>query len=382
MRRLARAAVSLVFAALLGSCDDAPAGVDLDEPVHFDVSAAMPRRLSSLNLFAWNGDAGFEFNDGVVPYELNTALFSDYALKQRAIYVPEGSTVAYAASGPLDFPVGTLIVKSFYFPADFRAPTENLHIVETRVLVHRATGWEAYPYVWNEAQTDAVLDVTGEVRDIAFIGSDGNPDTASYTIPQRAQCSNCHARTDETSSSTILVPIGPTARNLNRAETFPGADAPENQLTHLAALGMLTGLPDVATVDAAYDFRPIEATGVSAVAPADLDRAARDYLDVNCAHCHNPRHPNGIASQLFLTHGETDPYHLGECKRPGSAGEGTGGFLFDVLPGNADESILYFRVSTESVGAMMPAIGRSVTHRRGAELIHAWIAAMPTNTCE
>lgn len=383
IRRPSRAAASLAFALLLGSCDEAgPRGVDLTRPVSFDVAAPMPKRLSSLNLFAWNGDEGFAFNDRVVPYDLNTPLFSDYALKQRAIYLPEGTSITYVADDVLDFPVGTLIVKSFYFPADFRAPTENLRIIETRVLVRRSTGWEAFPYIWNDAQTDATLEVTGDVREIAFIDADGAEETANYLIPQRNQCQSCHARKNDEFSPIVLVPIGPRARNLNRDHDFGGEFGTRNQLTHLASLGMLTGLPDIATVDAAYDFAPVEANGISAIAPGDVERAARDYLDVNCAHCHNAAAPNGITSQLFLNHDETDPYHLGICKRPGSAGEGTGGFTFDVLPGNPDESILYFRVETESQGAMMPLIGRSITHRHGSDLVRAWIAGMPATPCE
>jgi len=30
---------------------------------------------------------------------------------------------------------------------------------------------------------------------------------------------------------------------------------------------------------------------------------------------------------------------------------------------------------------MMPLLGRSLTHQRGAELLHAWIAAMASNDC-
>jgi hypothetical protein len=52
------------------------------------------------------------------------------------------------------------------------------------------------------------------------------------------------------------------------------------------------------------------------------------------------------------------------------------------VPGSPDTSILYFRTSTEQRGAMMPLLGRSLTHRRGTELLHAWIAAMSPNDCQ
>ena len=46
-----------------------------------------------------------------------------------------------------EFPVGTVIVKSFLFPADFREPTEDIDLVETRVLVRWPDEWKAYPYI-------------------------------------------------------------------------------------------------------------------------------------------------------------------------------------------------------------------------------------------
>ena len=137
----------------------------------------------------------------------------------------------------------------------------------------------------------------------------------------------------------------------------------------------------VASIPAAYDLRAFEAGGVTAIPPTELDAAARSYLDINCAHCHDPNAVQGITSQLFLGHDNVDLFRLGHCKRPGSAGAGTGGFEFDIVPGSPDTSILYFRVATELVGAMMPLLGRSLTHTRGAELIHAWIAAMPPVDC-
>jgi hypothetical protein len=154
-----------------------------------------------------------------------------------------------------------------------------------------------------------------------------------------------------------------------------------NQLDRLSSLGMLASAPPTDTITPAFDFRPIEAGGVAAIAPGDLDAAARSYLDINCAHCHNPSGVQGITSQLFLNHDNTDLFHLGVCKRPGSAGAGTGGFTFDVVPGNPDMSILYFRVDTMQVGAMMPLLGRSLTHVRGAELLHAWIASLVAAPC-
>ncbi|MFO0697243.1 MAG: SO2930 family diheme c-type cytochrome [Polyangiales bacterium] len=381
-RRLPTLLVLLALSLPFAACDDGgSSGVDLTKPVTFDVDAAPETNLSAYNLFAWDPATGFQWNDRVVPYEMNSPLFTDYALKARAVYLPPGATAAYHPNDVLDFPVGTVIVKNFYFPADFRAPNDNLRLVETRLLVHRTDGWTGYPYIWNQAQTEAVYSPGGAGMEISFVDAGGVTKTANYLVPQRNQCQSCHSHVDPASAIPPMTPIGPKARHLNRDFDYGGTVGSVNTLQHLASLGMLTGLPSLDQVPRAYDFRPIEANGVSAVPPAELDKAARDYLDINCAHCHNPNGTQGITSQLFLNHDNTDMFRLGVCKRPGSAGAGTGGFTFDIVPGSPDTSILYYRVHTEEVGAMMPLIGRSLEHQRGAELLHAWIAAMPAQTC-
>lgn len=375
----------LALSFLLAACSGEDAPSSFAGPVRVDPAASRaPALLSELNLLRWDATAGaFEYNARVVPYALNTPLFSDFAVKDRAIYVPEGATVAYSDEGVLELPVGSAIVKSFSYPADFREPDVARNVIETRVLIHAEDGWENWPYIWDEAQQDAVLSPSGEVRAVDFVDAEGEARTANYLVPQRNQCGACHAlQATPGGDETFFTPIGPKARNLNRTFDFGGGVGLRNQLAYLSDLGMLTGLPELSEVPAAMDFGPIEESGLAAVAPEDLDHAARDYLDVNCAHCHNPRGVQGQTSQLFLNYDNEDAFRLGFCKRPGSAGEGNGGLTYDIVPGNPDESILIFRTETEEVGAMMPLLGRSLAHDRGVELLRAWVAALPPETCE
>ncbi|MFV2066927.1 MAG: hypothetical protein ACC645_08090 [Pirellulales bacterium] len=62
-------------------------------------------------------------------------------------------------------------------------------------------------------------------------------------------------------------------------------------------------------------------------------------LDANCAHCHNPAGAAASAG-INLLASESDPVRLGVRKYPVAAGRGSGGLLYDVLPGRPDESIL------------------------------------------
>lgn len=96
---------------------------------------------------------------GVIPYTLNTPLFSDYASKARFVKLPEGQQATYNDQEVLNFPVGSVLIKNFYYPLDARKPKKGRRIMETRLLIHEKEGWVALPYIWNDAQTEANLDV-------------------------------------------------------------------------------------------------------------------------------------------------------------------------------------------------------------------------------
>ena len=70
---------------------------------------------------------------------------------------------------------------------------------------------------------------------------------------------------------------------------------------------------------------------------------------------------------------------VGECKPPVAAGDGAGDLMFAIVPGDAGQSILPFRMDSNAPDVRMPEIGRSVIHTEGVELIEAWIntGAMP-----
>ena len=382
-RLLLFATVGLLASAGVMSCsaasgEESETGAETEEelgPQGVDFEAGMPDLLSELNLMEWDGSV-IEYKPNVYPYDMNVPLFTDYALKDRAIYIPEGESATYVDNEVLEFPVGTVILKSFMYPADFREPTENIDLIETRVLVRWPDEWKPYPYIWDHELGDAVLTVQGEVRPIEFIDAQGQSRTSNYLVPQKNQCKECHEIKDDL-DTTHLTPIGPKARHLNR----PGAEG-TNQLTAFADAGVLLGLPALDQVGQAWDQRDLASTAVADMSYEEVNRATRDYLDINCAYCHNPRGVNGISSQLFLNYDNEDEFHLGVCKKPGSAGEGTGGLTYDIVPGNAEESILFFRAETLDVGAMMPLIGRSLAHNEGLELLRRWIDEMPPNDCE
>ena len=305
--------------ALLASA--APPGVD-DALIAGDT---LPPKLSDFRFFA-----GDRPNARVTPYTLNTPLFSDYAEKDRFIYVPPGKIARYSGAGLIDFPVGSALVKTFGYPG---------RRLETRVLLRRAAGWVALPYVWQGG--DAVLKRGGTRLDAAVHGQ-----PISYAVPNQNQCKECHQ------SAGALQPIGPKARNL-----------PPALLAGLVKAGLLDRAPDGPQLPRWDD------------AAAPIEGRARAYLDVNCGHCHSR---DGAASNsgLFLTWEEADPVARGIGKRPVAAGRGSGGLEVAIAPGDPDASILLYRMASLEPGVAMPELGRAAVHAEGVALIRTYIAEM------
>ena len=299
--------------------------------------------LADYRLFA---DAGARTpRKGVTGYTLNTALFSDYAAKHRYAFIPAGAVAAYRDAGHvLDFPVGSVLVKTFAFPQ----LGGGERFIETRLLIRKASGWVPNTYVWNAAQTEARLLRTGTR---VAVQSEGR--AIDYAVPNVNQCKQCHLQGD------AVTPIGPTPRNLN-------GGAP-NQVDAWSATKRLTGAPPATALAALPRWDDVR---------APVADRARAYLDVNCAHCHSRA---GFAgnSGLYLGFDETDPAALGIGKRPIAAGRGSGGLDFAIAPGAPARSILIHRMASTEPGVMMPQFGRTTTHAEGVALIEAWIAALP-----
>ncbi len=344
-------------------------------PVRF-FADGQPADLAEWNLLRVAGGR-LQLNRDVLPYDLNTALFSDYAHKLRTVWMPKGQAANYDPDDEFDFPVGTVFSKTFYYPRgdgeavlrsyddgpDLRGgglELSKVRLVETRLLLRRDSGWVALPYVWNREQTQAKLMRGGELVSLELVAADGGRENADYAVPDQNQCAGCHG-TDM--KSKALHPIGPKARHLNR--DFAYDDGLQNQIARWTRAGYLKGAP-------APQQAPRDADWHDPAAP--LEARARAYLDINCGHCHSPKGP-GNTSGLWLNAATQEPLRLGRCKLPIAAGHGTGDHRYGVVPGKPDESILIYRMRSDDPSVMMPELGRSVVHEEGVKLIRDWIAA-------
>ncbi len=351
-----------------------------DEPptVTFHGADAYPERLSAWGVLHLDADADrLLLASDSVPYALNTSLFTDYALKLRTLHVPAGAAATYEAADALSFPVGTVVSKTFFYrtgdggalrlndapwsgaPADDALELDRVRLMETRLLVRQADGWDALPYVWRG--DDAFLAITGDLMTLPVAPSAQAVSASAelnYVVPSRNQCASCHA---ENHSTGELLPLGLKARHVNRAEPHTAV----NQLESWSARGWLAGLPE--------GPRPRNAALTDV--DATLEQRARAYLDINCGHCHNER---GAAdtSGLLLDYATQSMAALGQCKAPIAAGRGSGGRLYSIVPGRPDESILTFRMQTTDPAAMMPELGRTLVHHEGLALVSEWIGSL------
>jgi len=296
---------------------------------------------------------------GVTPYDLNTPLFSDYAVKYRTVWIPKGAQVSYVGDSRLDFPVGTVITKSFGFPADFRVPDAPVNWTETRVLVRGANEWKATSYRWDDAHADAHISVGGEILSLSFVDSNGQVQTPSYLVPSQSQCKKCHANDGAT------ITLGPSAGQLNRDYPYP--EGAENQLVHWSKVGLLAGAP---SADQAPKLPVFDDPS-----SADLTARARAYIHANCAYCHNGA-GEARTTGLVLLDTETDSYALGVCKGPVAAGKAAATQRYDIVPGHPEQSIFVYRMQATAPSLAMPELGRSLEHVEAVQVVSDWISQM------
>ncbi len=307
------------------------------------LSVKYPKALSEYG-FHDDSKIGFTPHKTLIEYDLDVPLFSDYIEKSRYIYIPEGKSAQAKGNGLIDFPVGSAIIKNFGYMQD-----GEMRFIETRLLLRREAEWLALPYMWNETQDDAVLKLAGARLSISFTDPNAMQRTIDYAVPNKNQCKECHGVDDGISNK--VMPIGPKIRTLKQS-----------------------------TIDALLNANALDINGQAKFAPWDkgdnlLEKNARNYLDINCAHCHNPR---GSASNsgLFLDYEQSSPVSYGIYKRPVAAGRGSGGLEYAIKPGHANESIIIHRMKSNDAGVAMPQLGRSIVHHEGVALISNWIDQM------
>lgn len=355
-----RPRLALALALAASACGEPPRPT-LEGPLPYE-------RLSEYGFFV--GDIAEQRpTTGVFELEPNAALWSDHADKRRFLVLPDAlaqATVSADACGDeeWDWPVGSILIKSFAFRADFRDPDSPSTIIETRLLIREADDWTGHVYRWNEAQDDASYLVAGEEVPLTWIGDDGQTVEESYVVPNQNDCKKCHELLDDRTR-----PLGFVTAQLNRDVERDGKV--QNQLQWLADEGalLLAGAQpaELPAWEQPYGDGP-------------LDDRARAYLGANCSHCHRPGGKSG-STGLDLRPCQTDPAKWGVCKYPVAAGSGAGGLDYDIVPGEPDQSIVLFRMNSTDIDIKMPELPNKVIDAAGVSLVREWITQMDLPAC-
>lgn len=301
---------------------------------------------------------------GLIPYNVNTPLWSDAAEKYRWLAMPNDGSfntaaeqVVFSPTNEWQFPAGTVFVKHFEL-ADETNPTVK-HRLETRFLVRDQNGGVyGVTYKWRADNSDADLLLTGTNQNY-FVNTPSGVRTQLWSFPSRLDCISCH----NVNAKGVL---GLRTHQLNGDEFYPQTGRTDNQLRALGHIGLFSGGYQESQLSSYLKSHPITDNS------QPLVTRVRSYLDANCAHCHRPggQRANFDARYIIpleqqnLIYGAVNDAVNDENDRV-------------VRPQDLLHSMIHNRASR--VGALqMPPIAKNMVDSNAVALIAAWINSLPT----
>lgn len=315
---------------------------------------------------------------GIIPYTVNTSLWSDGSEKMRWISLPNDGTHDTAgeqvkmdhlgqwrfeeARGEWAFPPGTIFIKHFELALNENTPSLRKKLETRFVVLLENNQFYGLTYKWNEAGTDAELLYEGLSENFTIQQADGASRIQSWTYPSRSECLNCHTQ----ASGGVL---GPQTSQLTGDLLYPSTGITANQLETWDHLNMLDRDLNVVQIQKFISSRSIDDE------TASLEQRVRSYLDANCSSCHRP---NGGPRSEFDLRIETNLD--GQQLINGPIIEDLG--IPDaklIVPGSPEKSILYQRIKQVNTPDAMPPLAKNRLHQEGVDLIEAWINSLPGN---
>jgi uncharacterized repeat protein (TIGR03806 family) len=278
--------------------------------------------------------------NGLIPYTVNNALWSDGAEKERFLSLPDTTQITISDQGDFDFPVGSVLMKNFKF---------GEKLVETRLFAHGQLGWQGFSYEWNDAQTDATLLSSAKDKSI---------DNVPWHFPSPGQCMECH-------TAAAGFSLGLETRQLNGNLLYPNQKL-ANQLTTLEHIGLFKS--------PLSDTQKTEALASLDDPQASLEQKARSYLHTNCSNCHQPNGPTPVNLDLRYT---TPLAQTNICNAiPANGDLGIVSALI-LAVGDPLKSVLVKRMQATDV-TQMPPLARSVVDTQAVQVVSDWIKNLKT----
>ncbi len=299
---------------------------------------SFPQKLSQTGCF--KADDPTQPEAGLIPYGVNSLLWSDGAEKYRWFAIPDGTTIQIDSDGNnWIFPKGSVLIK------EFRLGGKR---VETRLLIRHADGeWAGYSYQWDDRERDATL-LTG--------AASRRVNGQVWDYPSRRQCMFCHTR----AAGYVL---GPETLQMNGLFTYPDGRT-ANQMATYDHIGLFTSplSSDPESLVALVDYR-------NPAAPL-VDRA-RAYLHANCSSCHRPGE-TGLADFRY----GVSFAQMGVCDADPQRGDmGIVDAPRLLAPGEPSRSVIMARMESRGAGRM-PMLGTRIVDQTGVTLIRQWISSL------
>lgn len=287
---------------------------------------------------------------GLIPYTVNSPLWSDGALKERWMAVPNdgppydpGEQIDFVATGEYTFPNGTVFVKEFDLIVNEQ--TQEKKRLETRLLVRDENGAVyGVTYKWRDDNSDADLLPDGLNEEIPVITATGETVIHTWTYPSRAECLFCH-------NPPAKYVLGLKTHQLNGTFAYPSTGRTDNQLRTLNHLGMLNPSIDEAEIPTFLHSVYVGDT----TQPIQL--RMRSWIDSNCSQCHRPDGYGPGYDARFYTplpdQNLIDSY-----------------VQFRDVPG----SLLYQRDDALDA-TKMPPLAKNLVHEEAMAVLRQWIAS-------
>ncbi len=353
-----------------GLTNTVPVSAFLNMPTTFN--GALPALLSGTGAFSDTTNripAG-----GLIPYQPNTPLWSDGAVKSRYMVVPNPAPsgsgtitpdqqIAFAPTNNWTFPAGTVFVKNFDLVVDQTSTNTPLRRLETRLLVRNINGAVyGVTYKWRPDNSDADLLSSSLTENILITNATG-VSTQAWYYPSPADCLTCH-------TPVANYVLGVNTRQLNGSLTYPATGVTDNQLRTLNHLGLFNPAFDESTIT---NFESLSAlTNLT----ASLEERARSYLDANCAQCHQP----GGSGITFDARYDTPLSRQNITNYPAAFSLGVDSACI-IKADDVWRSVLLARINTNAAAIKMPPLARSIIDTNAVQVIAGWInslSGMPT----
>lgn len=265
-------------------------------------TARVPKTLSKTGIY--NSTITKSIDSTARYFQVNAALWSDGAAKNRWVILPKGKHIPYNDSTDFfEYPDSTVFIKTFQLDKIQGDSTPNTSRIywETRLLMKRADGsinsWFGFSYRWRADQSDADLVSIADGFDTLFYftNSRGKRTYKKWHFPSQLDCTRCHV------SGTGIDPFGGNLPYSGRAVLgfYPAQlkmNSPSmtgtNQVLDLFDKGVFSGSRPIAS-SLARHFKgvrePLANSLTSDERFAAVDTIARSYLAANCSGCHGFR---------------------------------------------------------------------------------------------